>query len=202
MAFIGTTDGALVVTTYYETTTEQSWSNSLWFSKADFEADDLQDLADMVKVTLVDHLVDLFRIGVSLSEVKAIDMRTVDGVVRYGAGGGGTGDVDSELMPVSVAMVLTLRTDKRGRAHRGRLYLSGWTEADMVDGAFIAGRLASVENAFTELQTDVAAIGWTWGVHSSRLDGVARNPQVITPITSFDVRSQLPGSQRGRVHRS
>lgn len=45
------------------------------------------------------------------------------------------GAINSNDMPSSVALVVTLRTTHRGKSYRGRVYLGPWTEADNGAGA-------------------------------------------------------------------
>jgi hypothetical protein len=178
-----------------------TWSNVLWFSQSDFDGDDLQWLATITKVSLVDNLVDLCAVTTLINSVEAYDMRSIDGEIKLGVYGGGTGDGTGGPLPLNNCVVSTLYTGVRGRAHRGRVYWAGFSEDALVDGIFSGTLLGQINGVCNTLRVDVLGYGWVWGVHSSQLDGVPRNPQVVTPITTTTVRSNTPGSQRRRLRR-
>jgi len=196
MAFIATTNGAKVVVTY--TNDYNAWSNIFWFTKPGFTDTDLQALADVVKASLVNHWVDNTLSTTYIQSVYAYDMRAIDGSVKLGAGGGGTGDITGEALPNNVSLVVTHYTGIRGRAFRGRTYLGGFGETQIANGEFASGLLTLANAAMAYLKTDAVGLGWTFGVHSAQLDGAQRNPQIVTPITSSSVRSLISGSQRKR----
>lgn len=199
MAFQPTGQGAKVVVTYQHDT--DYWSNILWFYMDAFDVDDLQALATQVKASLVDNLVDYLALGAFISGVVATDERTQDGAVRVGAGGGGTGDVTGDALPRATSLVLTLRTDNRGRAYRGRVYVSGFTESQMVEAGWGGTLPQDVAAAFLQMRDDVALLGWTWGVRSGVLNGVERPFAIVTAITTVESRSPIPGFQRRRTPR-
>lgn len=63
----------------------------------------------------------------------------------------------SEALPANVALVATLRTAKRGRSYRGRVYEGGWTEAanqsngnpSTADAAKVAAQYNALISALT-----------------------------------------------------
>lgn len=199
MAFQGTGQGASVACTY--DTNAGQFTNILWFYNADFDADDLQALATEVKTSLVDNLVDHLGVGTSLVNVTATDERTANGPIRIGNYTNGTGDATGETLPLNNAMVITLRTDFRGRSFRGRIYQGGFVEGHIDEGGFNSTIISNIVAAYNDLRSDVSGIGWTWGVRSGWENGVLRPFAIITAITALEVRSPIPGSQRRRLRR-
>jgi len=178
-----------------------TWTNVLWAYKEEFDVDDLQELATTVKKSLVDNLVDHMVVGVSLPTVIATDERAQNGPMRAGVYANGTGDITGDILPLSTSMVFTLRTDQRGRAYRGRIYLSGFGESQMFDGEWSALPIQDAWQALSILRTDILATGWTWGIRSGVLNGVERPFAIVTAITSIESRSAIPGTQRRRNRR-
>jgi hypothetical protein len=134
-------------------------------------------------------------------ECRVVDMRTVDGtqvlVNTSSVAGGESGDV----LPVSAALVLTLRTEKRGRSYRGRLYLAGFGE-DHWEGANYDGALTgALLTDFAAFETAVNAAGWTWVVASYYNNGSARSAAIGTTVSNYVFRSAQAGTQRRRLDR-
>jgi hypothetical protein len=200
MPFKATTDGAKVYIQFENP--KGTWGNVLWFTKPNFTLADLQALATAVKTAVVDYFVDSLVVGASCTGVTAYDMRTSDGAIVYGSYSAGTGDIAGDPMPLGDCLCVTLYTDKRGRSHRGRMYLAGYSEGSHALAGFDASAQAAAANLATHLKADTAAIGWTWGVHSDFLDGVERDPAVVTPITTPYIRDAAVASQRRRDLRS
>lgn len=199
MAFQPTGQGAKVVVTYENDL--GFWSNIYWFYKDPFDVNDLQALATQVKTSLVDNLVDRLALTTSIYSVVATDERTQDGAIRTGVYTGGTGDQTGDILPLNLALVVTLRTDLRGRAYRGRTYLSGYVEAQMTNGVWNTPEAIAAVDALTAMKDDTLALGWVWGVRSGILNGVERPFAIVTEITSLAVRDQKPGTQRSRTQR-
>lgn len=200
MAFVPTEHGALVVARFKYS--DEEWSNHLWARRPDFDDTDLQNLVDAVKAAFVLELIDDFTVSTSMLPFKAYDMRAIDGTVLLDTVGTVPGTGGTNEMPPNNCCVLTLYTAKRGRSHRGRLYLGPFTEEAIDNATWSASLVSEVEGLGTALKADISAEGFEWGVRSGQLDGVPRDPAIITPITSTTVRSNRMGSQRRRVDRA
>lgn len=196
MAFKITQDGAKVVMPF--SALGFNWTVILWFKKGDFDETDMVTLADFVQAKFYGALDTVLGLDVTYGPPTVYDMRSVDGAVVSGTddpeGGEGTGN----LMPPGDCCVLTLRTAKRGRSHRGRMYLAGFTETGHSGGSWGSTVYQAAEALGTAILADQAATGWTWGVRSGQIDGVERENGIITPITSTEVRSPIVCSQRRR----
>jgi hypothetical protein len=199
MAFIPTTHGAKAFLSF--TSDIGTWGNTLWFRRENFTLAMQEDLADMVKGFWVDYWVDRLAEGVSLPLVQVYDMRTYDGPVVTGTGPDGSGDVINETLPLSLCLVATLRTALRGRAYRGRLFIAGMAEPQLDEGIWDTTIIGQLEAFLVGFQAAVVAEGWDWCIHTSQVNHVTLNPQILTPIISTSVRSNIPGHQRRRDRR-
>jgi hypothetical protein len=165
---------------------------------------------------LVSHL----HSNTQLLSVGLRDIRTVANVEYLGTGatviGTGTGDP----LPRGVSLVVTLRTAKAGRSYRGRVYLSGFTEADNDTGGNATAALSTAAGNFvTAIQTALNGQAITMGVlsrnremketvitttHSDGSTSVKRHLQsssvgFITPLSGIQVRNLVWDSQRRRT---
>jgi hypothetical protein len=177
------------------------WGPTMWFSKPDFNDGDLEDIANITlnafSVVIEDYIDDTVIMGPSI----AYDMRTSGGSVATSDIGTNAGESTGDPIPLHTAFVVTLYTGKRGRAHRGRNFWSGFTEVHVTNGLFSATLAADFMIGYSNLMTAASAAGWTFGVRSGQLDGELRDPAIITPITQVAYRNLIPGTQRRRTKR-
>lgn len=199
MPFVPTEHGAKVFMQFSNPL--GTWGNILWFKKEDYVLADLQWLATQVKKSFVDNWVDKLVLGTSLPTVIGYDMRTVDGEMATAAGPNGTGDVDNEPLPLGECLVVTFRTPKRGRAYRGRIYLAGMAEPQLDSALWEQDLRDAAIATFDDLKNELFYMDWEWGVHTTQVDHEKISPQTVTEITSYEVRSAIPGSQRRRNRR-
>jgi len=199
MPFVETENGCRVFMAQH--IGSQVIGSSLWFSKADFDDADMQALVNEVMDTFSDEIADSLANDVVAGPFVAYDMREEDGTVVFSNIGTNAGENVNQILPLANCIVLTLRTAKRGRAYRGRSYFSGFTEAEIGETGWDSASIGIVEAFGEALITRVAGLGWAWGVHSAQLNGVPRDPQIVTPIVSVEVRNNQPGYQRLRVQR-
>jgi hypothetical protein len=199
MAFQAVPDAAEVVLVFGSSAYE--FTNTLWVTRPGFIEAEMTSLAvaiDNAWLTLVTKpLSSAYR----LKQVAVYDQRE-DGapVIRYN-NAAGTGSHAGEIADRQSAMVVTLRTSVRGRSGRGRLFLGGWTEGTMQAGEFQAANVTQVTTWIAALAAAITNQGWVWSVCSRRHDNAARPVPLTFPITSFEVRSALPGSQNRRNFR-
>ncbi|MCK4960118.1 MAG: hypothetical protein KAT00_11975, partial [Planctomycetes bacterium] len=121
MAFVATEHGALIVARIAYGSEE--FSNHIWARRPDFNDAELLAVVNAVKSAYVTVLLDDFTVSTVFQTFKGYDMRTIEGSVIDD----GTGNVPctggSNENPPNCACVLTLYTAKRGRSHRGRLFI-------------------------------------------------------------------------------
>lgn len=93
-----------------------------------------QALADAIGQTIkgafTAQLGALMATSTHLVHVGVRDLRTPNQPEFLDSGATVAGTGTGDPMPASVAICVTLRTPKAGKSFRGRVYLSGWTEAE------------------------------------------------------------------------
>lgn len=192
------TNGAKVVISY-GTASTSAWSNSLWFTKASFDQAALDLLAENVHDWFVANVLPELSISVSLFQVTAYDMRTVGGPLGiYVPSPAPAGAKLGDMIPFQDAVVITLRSATRGRAGRGRNYLSGFTEGQSAGRLIDATTETALELAYDPAWPGIYLDGWTWVVASFQQDGVTLNPGVARPIIATEMRSRVYGVQKSR----
>src|SRR6266487_2562314 len=129
--------------------------------------------------------------GVSLREIYSADLTTSTSAASTQNGGGEPGTGGSTTVANNVTIVVSFRTDQRGRSFRGRNYIAGIPALQFSDSNHIESSYAtSLITAYnTLIGPDALETGWTWGV-ISRFSGVDVNGNpiprvagVFTPIT-------------------
>lgn len=200
MAFQPCTNTALVTMNWLHNG-GATWSNALHFSKTGFDQDAMDDLGAAVNAgvqgaSFLQHLSQ----DVSYRGCTVTDLRT-EGAPSSPYAVIITGADNNDSDGFSLGVVVTLRTALRGRSYRGRFYLAGISDGYLVDNLWteaVAGEAAAL---IGDIQTEASAVGWTLGVLSRFHNGVERTSGLCQPVTSFEVRSRIPGTQRRRNRR-
>lgn len=139
-------------------------------------------------------------IDVTLATIKVTDLRTEGAyTVETTVNSAGTGNEDQ--VPVSSAVVVTMRTALRGRSFRGRSYITGTIKNEFVNGVYSVNTTSACQAFVVGLQTAVAGQGWDLVVLSRAHNGVKRAVALPFPITSVVIRSQREGNRRDRSDR-
>lgn len=175
---------------------------TLWFQLAAFDESDMYNLASEILAAFYNTLDTYFTSDCQYGPCQIYDMREENAPVVVGTEPSQGGEAAGDVIPLSNAVVLTLRTNRRGKSFRGRMYVAGFTETHMVDNAWAATLVAAMEALGAAIQANSAAIGWTWCVHSGVANGVPREEGVLTPVTTWEVRNPIPGVQRRRQRRT
>lgn len=109
------------------------------------------------------------------------------------------GLVGGNPTPNNATIALTHYTGKRGRSYRGRNYLPGIPQAEvMAATTFNSGLATFLVSKFVTLNALAAAGGWTHSVLSRYLNKAARTTGVATPITAYGADAWID-SQRRRL---
>ena len=200
MAFVPTTNGARVYCKH--TKAGQEFGSVLWFAKDGFDVGNLQQLVNIVMQEWIDGLQSTMDSLVAIGPFVAYDMRTSDGVVVTATVSPVFGSNAVDGLPLKEAVCVTHRTSNRGRAYRGRTYVSGFCENEMTEGVWTSLVATNCATTINNIRTEALVAGWTFGVRSGQLDGVPRNPAIITPVSYSENRSDIPTSQRRRTRRN
>lgn len=200
MAFIPTTDGARAVLKF--TMGAESWSNVLWFTKANFLTSDMEALGDDIGTQVAGYWKPRLDPSSSFDGVDVYDMRTSTGLVVHRTQGAGVGTGTGDMLPLNVALCVTLRSANRGRSARGRVYLAGLTENDITDGAFVAAASGAAQNMLLDIRNGAQSLGWTHVIRSTQKDHQVRSPADTYAVTIAEVRYTKATTQRRRVDRA
>lgn len=198
--FIPTPNAALAVV-QFGTVLGEGFSNTFWFTNPDFSLVDQTALAALLDGWASDDALAEMCPSASYIQTTVYDQRTSDGAIVINNSGAGQGIQTGELMPPSVALVVTLYTAARGRTGRGRLYMGGFGENNLQNGLWNQEQADRVIDGLSDLQIAAAAAGWTWCVVSKYQNGQARQEGLARPIIDLLVRSLRVGSQRRRNDR-
>jgi hypothetical protein len=140
--------------------------------------------------------------SVTLTQIRLTDLTTVSSpVVNYSTGLPLSGSlVATPALPNSIAVVMTKRTDFRGRSYRGRIYHPGLTEADVTANQVASVRLTALLTSYSNLisLTDSGANVHKMVVVSRFTGGAARGAAVVTVVTSIS-SDGIVDSQRRRL---
>lgn len=200
MTFIPTTDGARAVIKF--TMGAEQWSNVLWFTKANFLTTDMEDLGDDIGTQVAGYWKPRLDSSSSFVGVDVYDMRSSTGQVVHQTNGAGVGTGGGDMLPLNVAVCVTLRSANRGRSARGRVYLAGLTENDITDGSFVAAATGAAQNMLLDIRNGAQALGWTHVIRSTQKDGQTRNPADTYAVTLAEVRYAKATTQRRRIDRA
>lgn len=138
---------------------------------------------------------------VTLARTTIRDLRTLNRP-EFSSVVGVAGSAASNLLPLASSLVVTLRTALAGRSYRGRVYLPGATEANnSATGNADTLAIDAADDFITRL--DAVTLQGTevvLAIRSAVADGVARNPAILTPVTSHAVRDNIWDVQRRRAY--
>lgn len=201
MAFIPTPDAAQTIISY-GISGEPAISNTLWWTKPGFTFADLEDLANTLAVWWVATVLGQLSSNILFRQVEAIDQRTLGAPSAIDSTGAGTpGGQSSQLGNLRSSLVVTLRTDSRGRFARGRNYVRGFDEASMGAQLISSGPAAVIETSYNNQVLISPPAGWQCVIRSIQEAGVPQNPANTRPVTSILVRNLTLGTIRRTYNR-
>jgi hypothetical protein len=186
----------------------QQVENTDWFRFLDpYGAPEMTLLGDNLLIWWQDEYEPLVSSGVQLREIVLTDMASATGPqVTVVPATPVTGDNTANIVPGNVTLSVSFRTASRGRSFRGRNYVVGLTEDQIVGNDFAAGVTASWEAAYTALIAVPAGSSAEWVVVSrfSGVDPVTHAPiprvaGIATPVTAVVVVDNFVDSARRRL---
>lgn len=102
-------------------------------------------------------------------------------------------------MPNNIALCISFKTNQRGRSFRGRNYVMGMNEGDIIANNFDGGYVGSVQAAYVELKLVTVPLGADWVIVSRFANGAARTTGVTTSVSTVGVTDGIVDSQRRRL---
>jgi hypothetical protein len=186
----------------------QICENTLWF-KYDGAPDSTQLLATAAAIHtwFTGAFGPNLSSNVQLNVIRATSHDTIDGAaVDYTTGLPEVATGPDGGAPGNVAPCISFKTGVRGRSFRGRNYIVGIPEAELVRATIDSGWLGAVTNAYNALSDSTDPTGATWVV-VSRFSGVdpdtkkpiPRAEGLSTPIISAAFTDNTSDSQRRRL---
>lgn len=198
MAFIALPNGVSCVVGY-GFVGQPAISNGFYFTLPGFTPADMQDLADAMGAWFVVNVLPELSNVIEYKDTVVTDQTAPGGaqaISTVGAGttGAGVGQCDD----LATSMVVTHRTNRIGRAFRGRSYIRGFDAGDLGSNLWDAAVVTAIEAAFDLVQGQA---GWTWVLRTTKVDGVPQLPALATAIALSVVRNAIVGHQRRSVSR-
>jgi len=143
--------------------------------------------------------------SVAIRNVNAPDLPEFTSTVT-----GAVGTAPTEMLPRSVAAVVTFKTAKAGKRNRGRAFLPGFAEGtNEANGIMVQATEDAAEAFWTAIMTNLGGTGYDFAVIGPALparpnhagETLPAEPANSEEIISVTVRNKMWGSQRGRNHR-
>ena len=141
---------------------------------------------------------DLVTDSTTLRQIRATDM-TAQGAPQHVLSVIDAGTDTNVPLPLGTAYVVSLRTAKRGRSYRGRIYVGGQSGATQTDEVTMtSSRASELAAAFLGLATSLDSGGFDVVVPSRMHNGVITNPAELNEVTAYVVDQKMD-SQRRRL---
>lgn len=199
MAFVPTPNTARAVIEFIQGTAK--FSNVLHFTKTNFTGGDMNILAGALDDAINDVHLPNITTNVVYQGVRVYDIRTLAGAVVFNSDHAGGGAASGDPAPLNSAVVITLRTNTRGRTGRGRMYVAGFADAELSGFTWSSNALTAATNYLSGMRDNAALLGWIHVIRSTQVDHVLQNPALTREVTGFEVRSPITGTQRRRLDR-
>lgn len=181
-------------------TAGQNWQFCLTLRKSSGAPtpSDLATATSTGEVWWTNELADLLHANTTLRQIRATDL-TVQGGVQDTNVVGTDGALTGGAVPLGTPIVVSLRTAKRGRSYRGRVYVSGLANSQVADETDIGGGVATnFGTAFGVLASALDVVGFDVVVASRQHNGVTTNPAEANEVTAYVVDTHFD-SQRRRL---
>lgn len=138
---------------------------------------------------------------IEFREVYLTDLTTATApTVTIGPFTGKVGGVGVDSCPNNAAFCVSFRTAGRGRSARGRNYVAGLPESEVVRSRLVGAFRTQLVAAYEEiLPPDALAPGYTWVVVSRFTAGAPRVTALVQPITAVSSVDDVVDSQRRRL---
>jgi hypothetical protein len=199
MAFIPVPDTAQVNLVFG--LSGETVENTLYFLKAGgWDAADLDALALAVANWWATYIAGNIHSSQHLQEVRAVDLQTDTGAgVSYVPPTPISGGAGGSVVANNVACCIGFRSASRGRSARGRNYVSGLTNGNVVASRIEPSVVASLVAGYNQLAGVAEATGSTWVIASRYHAKAPRVTGVTFPVTTAVAFDNVVDSQRRRL---
>lgn len=172
--------------------------NTLYFHKdsGSIEATDLTDLTTVLLGFDSTGLDNIRSQDVSLVQIDTRDLSAQDSFINSFPVTGHPGVTVSPAMPNNVTFAVAFRSGLAGRSYRGRNYLVGVAESQVVGNVAASGYIADVVGVYQTLPGLVAAAGFTHVVVSKFSDGAPRLSGVWTEVVQYTCNNVVDSQKR------
>lgn len=173
--------------------------NTLWFENpggVPYDAGTLASLVGGVNTWWQTNVLPLLASDYVMNTISAIAQDAINApAVTFPFTG--TGGAVSPTLPGNVCLTVKFNTEFRGRSGRGRNYISGIPEGDVIGNA-----VTQLFNDALLAAYDTIPVTINEGTHvvtSFFLDGVARPQGFVQPVISYNIVDRAVDSQRRRL---
>jgi hypothetical protein len=109
------------------------------------------------------------------------------------------GERAHESLPNNVALTVSFRTAARGRSARGRNYIAGLSDDQVLHNTVDASVASGLAAAYNDIPARLEGLGYGWVVVSKKSGGVPRVAGLARPVTTAIVVDRTVDSQRRRL---
>lgn len=186
----------------------QEIMNTFYFHKSSaWDTTSLQALADAAWERWTDIMLDDLTSGYQLTQTTAIDLTTqTSGEANHTGSENGRVSAGANMAPFA-AFVIKFLTASRGRSYRGRVYIGGLNDSQLLDAGTLTSTAAdAILSDVEEFCGGVAIDTGTEHVVVSRYSGVDANHKPIprttgisTPVTAYAKSDNYLDVQRRRA---
>jgi len=174
--------------------------NTLWFVAEDMGVGALEALADELLVTVSENILPQVSENVTLERIVCTFKGADTGPQFVLVPDVSTpGLKASAVMPNNVTCAIKFGTASIGRSFRGRNFVVGLTENEIVASALESATASAYVAAYEQVAADCLAIGFTHVVVSRRASGAPREEGITTPVTYYAFTDLSVDSQRCRL---
>lgn len=179
----------------------QTCVNVFWVHHAGtWTAGQLNTMAGFIAGAYETHIAPFLSDQWSLDKVVSQDYTSFNAAsAEYSPGTAIVGTGSGDPLPPQVALVVSWRTDNRGRSYRGRTYLTGLTEFYADNGRMGQTVLTAVDNWAQGLMTLIQLADGDLGVVSFMANGAPRQAGVFTAISAYRSRDILYTQRRRTI---
>lgn len=172
---------------------------TLWFqADVDFDVDMLEALADALIDWVIDDLIGNLSNALVFDGVRATAQHSESAPSIFNPAPASTvGAQTGASQSPQTAAVVSFRTDQRGRSYRGRNYLPGIPDTQLLNPGNLTGTaMGLLALSYAALEDVESLLDVTHVVTSHYTGGAARPSGVNTPITEYSVDQPLDTQRR------